>query len=93
MSTSVLTKQALARKRARGEMCGGIPYGKRLAADGVHLINHRREQRTIAAAVRARAEGLSLRAIARELDRQGFVARSGKTFAANQIRRMLAVYQ
>lgn len=44
MNTSKLTKEALDRKRAKGERISGtIPFGKALASDGVHLVDHPEE--------------------------------------------------
>lgn len=85
------TAAALAHKVDQGEYTGGqMPYGYRLSADGVHLEPEPAEQRIIDAAARAQRAGLSLRTIARELDRMGFRARSGRAFHHEQVRRMLA---
>lgn len=81
---------ALQHKKARGERVGAIPYGQRLAADGVHLEPHPGEQRVIAAVRELRAAGMSLRAIAAELGSRGFKTRTARPFAAMQISRMLA---
>lgn len=90
-SSSALIRNALRHKARNGEFIGGrVPYGQRLAADGVHLEPHPAEQRVIAAARKLRAQGLALRAIAAELGERGFVSRKGRTFAATQISRMLA---
>lgn len=84
------TKAALGAKKARGERTGAVPYGYRLASDGVHLDPIAEEQKVIAEARRLHKAGQSLRAIARELDRRGVVSRSGKTFLAEQVKRLLA---
>jgi|GEM_PF-3098269 len=89
-SHKALVKEALQHKKSRGERVGAIPYGQRLAADGVHLEPHPAEQRVIAAVRELRACGLSLRAIAAELARRGMTSRKGRPFAATQISRMLA---
>ena len=44
-----------------------VPYGFRLAADGVHLEEDPAEARAVALVRELRAEGLSLRAIGRLL--------------------------
>ena len=88
-TTSALVRAALRHKRTRGERVGAIPYGQRLAADGVHLEPHPGEQRVIAAVRELRAAGMSLRAIAAELADGGMVSRNGRAFAATQIKRML----
>lgn len=84
------TATALRHKAARGEFTGGrVPYGFRLAADGVQLEEDPDEQAVIEAARAARARGLSLRAVASELACQGYRTRNGRSFAATQIKRML----
>ena len=84
------TKAALGAKKARGERTGSVPYGYTMAADGVHLEAVSEEQEVITEARRLHGAGQSLRAIARELEHQGFVSRTGKLFDATQIRRMVA---
>lgn len=85
------TCDALKAKRARGEKTGGsTPYGYSLAADGVHLVAIPEEQEVIAEARRLHVAGQSLRAIASELERRGFVSRAGCVFHAQQVRRLLA---
>ena len=84
------TKAALGAKKARGERTGSVPYGYTLAADGVHLEAVPEEQEVIAVARRLHGAGQSLRAIARELERRGFVSRAGKAFLAEQVKRLLA---
>lgn len=84
------TKAALGAKKARGERTGSVPYGYTMAADGVHLEAVSEEQKVIAEARRLHGAGQSLRAIARELERRGFVSRAGKAFLAEQVKRLLA---
>lgn len=69
------TKAALAVKKARGERTGRVPYGKRLAADGVHLENDPVEQAVLAEIAALRSSGLTLRAMGAELNRRGVVLR------------------
>ena len=84
------TKAGLARKREKGERLGMVPYGKRLAADGVHLIDNAAEQAVIETVRELRASGFSYRAIAAGLNRRGLTNRAGGRFMATQIVRMLA---
>jgi hypothetical protein len=77
-------------KKGKKELIGSIPYGYRLAENGVHLEEHPEEQQVIAEAKAMKAAGMSLRTIAADLARKGFKARNGQTFAATQINRMLA---
>lgn len=89
VQASVRTKAALAAKKRRGERVGAIPYGMQLAADGVHLEEHPAEQEVIAAVLEYRAAGLSLRAIADRLEARGWATRTGRTFAATQVSRII----
>jgi DNA invertase Pin-like site-specific DNA recombinase len=85
------TATAMQHKASCGEFTGGgVPYGYNLGDDGVHLIEKVAEQLVIAEARRLRAAGLSLRAVAAELARQGLVSRMGKVFQAVQVRAMMA---
>lgn len=89
-ATAERTAAALAHKARCGEFIGGRPpYGYVLGADGVRLVMEPTEQRIIRVALRAHAEGLPLRTIARELDALGFRSRSGGPFHPQQIARML----
>lgn len=84
------TADALRYKRAKGERTGGdVPFGY-TSPDGVRLVPEPREQMVIGEARTLRAAGWSLRATARELERRGFLPRSGKTWDAKQVARMTA---
>jgi DNA invertase Pin-like site-specific DNA recombinase len=83
------TKAGLARKREKGERLGMVPYGKRLAADRVHLLDHPTEQAVIVTVRALRASGLSYRAIAAELNRRGLTNRVGGRFTHTQVVRIL----
>ena len=83
------TRDAMQHKQANGEYIGGeAPYGFKLVAG--ELIENEAEQEVIQKAKTYHEEGLSLRRIAAELDRQGIKTRRGSIFAANQIKRMVA---
>lgn len=84
------TKAALGVKRARGERAGEVPYGFRLAADGVRLEADDAEQGVLAAVRELRAAGLSHRAIVGALAARGLVSRAGRPFGQTQVCRMLA---
>jgi DNA invertase Pin-like site-specific DNA recombinase len=84
------TATAMKHKASKGERVGAIPYGFALAADGVALVEVEAEQAVMAEARTLRAAGLSLRTVAAELARRGFVARAGRAFNAEQVRRMVA---
>ena len=69
-------RAALAVTKAQGERVGSVPYGFRVGEDGV-LEPDDDEQEAVELARRLRADGLSLRAIDRELRRQGHLPRAG----------------
>ena len=84
-----LTREALAVKRKRGERTGQVPYGMRLAADGLHLEPEQAEQAVIGRVRELRAEGQTVRAIVEALNAAGAPAR-GAAWHATSVRRMLA---
>jgi hypothetical protein len=67
-----------------------VPYGYRLAADGVRLEDDPAEQAVLAAVRDLRDAGLSHREIVRELAALGLASRSGRPLAQTQVARMLA---
>ena len=83
------TKAAMAVKKAKGERVGAIPYGYQLAADGVQLVPHEGEQAVVAVIRELGAAGLSLRAIAGELEARALLPRSGGRWYATQVARVL----
>jgi DNA invertase Pin-like site-specific DNA recombinase len=83
------TKVALAAKKARGERTGSVPFGFRLAADGVRLERDADEQVVLAVAHELRAAGLSHRAIVGALASRGLVSRAARPFRQTQVARML----
>ena len=84
------TTTAMQFKKAQGERVGAIPYGHDLADDGVRLLDNAEEQAVIQQARELKAGGVSLRKIAIELQRRGFVSRAGTMFQPAQVQRMLA---
>ena len=82
------TKAAMAVKKTRGERIGSVPYGYRLAADGIHLEPDDDEQGVTALVRRLSAGGVSLRKIAAHLDAQGHPSRGGKGWHPETIRRI-----
>lgn len=81
--------EKLEQLQQEGKRVGGdLPYGFSLAVDGVTLCEHPGEQRAIKLARQLRAEGLSLRKIARKLLTKGMIPREGDEFHATQIKRM-----
>lgn len=72
------TKAAMAAKRKAGERCGEVPFGWTLGDDNT-LIPVEEEQRVIAAIVKCRAAGMSLRAIAAILTDEGVSTKKGNS--------------
>lgn len=68
-------REAMARKRAKGERLGNIPYGKRLGTDGKTLEDDEVEQEVIQAILELHDNGLSLKSIADELNARGYPSR------------------
>jgi DNA invertase Pin-like site-specific DNA recombinase len=83
MRTSELTREALAKKKARGERLGVAGGRNKLGANEA-------EREIVAAVVRARAAGLSIRAIAAELRAAGMRTRKGGEIQSTQVARILA---
>ena len=87
-NTPELTKRALAKKKARGECVGTVPYGFR--REGDVLVEDEAEQAVLACVRGFAAAGLSQRAIVAELVASGHLSRSGKPFAKTQVHRMVS---
>ncbi|MEZ4390243.1 MAG: recombinase family protein [Polyangiales bacterium] len=85
------TKAALGVKKARGERVGGVPWGWRVGADGVHLEPHEGERATQARARALRAEGLSFARVGAQLAGEGHFKRSGRAFGAHEVHGLCAI--
>jgi DNA invertase Pin-like site-specific DNA recombinase len=83
------TREALAGKRGRGERIGTVPYGYRLAADGLHLEADAAEQAVLRRVRELAAEGMSQRRIVEELAAHGVVGRTGAPLKQTQVARIL----
>lgn len=83
------TAAVMRHKAEQGEYTGGqVPYGYRLVEGA--LVEVEAEQAVLSAAREAKRAGLTLRAIARELEARGLLSRTGRPFAPTQVARMLA---
>lgn len=83
------TSDAMRYKQSQGEYIGGkAPYGFDLV-DGA-LVSNDFEQNVIQQAKRLRESGLSLNAVAKELEKVGIKTRNNKVFDGKQIQRMVA---
>ena len=85
---SLRTKQALARKKEKGERIGGQPaYGWKVL--NKELVPEDKEQNIIKRIVTLRDLGLSFRKIESKLTEEGLMTRKGTTFSFIQIARIL----
>jgi len=83
-------KTALAHKKSRGERISRyLPFGKTAGPDG-RLIDNPDELATLAEARALAAEGLSMRAIARELAARGRPTKTGARWSDVVVSRLLA---
>ena len=71
------TRDAMSHKRAKGERVGTIPFGFRMAEDGTLLEEDPAEQDVLRRIRQLKAAGRTMREIADELNRQGYVTRRG----------------
>jgi site-specific DNA recombinase len=83
------TRAALLAKKARGERYGQVPYGHRLAGDGVRLVPDPAEAATVALIIELRAAQMPLRAIAGELDRRAVPTKSGRPWRHSTVHDVL----
>lgn len=84
------TRAALAAKRKAGQRTGEIPFGYRLAEDGVNLIPVPAEQDVIAKIIACREAGMSLRKIAKVLNDAGVAnKRGGKGWQSETVRSVI----
>ncbi len=83
------TRAALAVKKARGERVGGVPYGYRVGPAG-RLEADPGEQATVARARELRAEGASLREVARRLLAEGHRPRKGRRWHVQVVARLIS---
>lgn len=83
-------KAALAVKKRGGQRVGSIQYGKRLSADGVHLEDDPIEQVVIARVCALREQGCTYAEIAQDLVEAGYRPRSGRTWHAMTLSRIVS---
>lgn len=74
--------------KARGLCVGAVPFGSRLAADGLSLEDDPDEQAAIRCMLTLRRAGKGARAIATELGRRGYPSR-GESWHATTVARVL----
>jgi DNA invertase Pin-like site-specific DNA recombinase len=84
------TAAAMAALAASGRYTGGtVPYGQRLAADGLHLEEDPAEAEVLTVARELRAAGASLRAVGAELAARGMAPRGGGRWSAAAVGRLI----
>lgn len=83
------TRDAMHHKRSKGERVGNIPYGCRLAADGVHVEDDPGEQEVVAEIRRLRGTGMPLRGIAAALNHRAYRTRRGTAWRLESVARIL----
>src|SRR3990172_3285507 len=87
-ATSERTKAILQHKKGNGERIGNIPFGYKLASDGVHLEEDLSEQRVIDFIKTGRLTGKTLAEISVDLANEQLYSRYYKPFNLSQISKM-----
>ena len=72
------TKSALKAKKVKGERVGHIPFGNKLAKNGIHLEENKSEIQTINIMIKFRSQNMSVRKIAKNLNNQLILNRGAK---------------
>ena len=93
MTTSALTKEALARRRARGELTGRAPLGRKLSPDGVKLVVNPDEMPLLTRALALLRAGAPVRTVAETLSQEGYRTRKGGPIQATTIQRLKKHYK
>ena len=75
-------------RKAQGKRTGYVPFGKKLAADGVHLVPDDDEFDVLELIRFKKAEGLTLRALADWLNTNGYTNR-GRPWNHMSVKRRL----
>jgi DNA invertase Pin-like site-specific DNA recombinase len=83
------TREALDYKKSKGERVGGIPYGWKLAEDGIALVTDIAEQRAMQLAHEFRGQGCSLRLIGDKLWSLGYAQRNGSRWQPQSVKNLL----
>jgi DNA invertase Pin-like site-specific DNA recombinase len=83
------TKVALKAKKDKGQRVGRIPFGNKLAKDGVHLEPNSHEIDTLKEMQMLRANKSSIRTIAKTLNAKGTLNREGSKWNHASVHRML----
>ena len=85
------TKAALAAMKREGKRVGHIPFGFRLAQDGIYLEESPEEQDILRQMSELRAEGLSIRDIAKALNERGAFNRGQSKWHHASVHRVMKI--
>jgi DNA invertase Pin-like site-specific DNA recombinase len=83
------TRAALQAAKARGRRVGHLPWGWKLADDGVHLEENQNEVATLERIRWLRARGYTMHGIAEVLTSEGKVNRAGQPFKVGHLAQLL----
>jgi|TARA_Y100000310_G_scaffold89288_1_gene86399 DNA invertase Pin-like site-specific DNA recombinase len=84
------TKSAMSYKRSNRERVGTVPYGFDLSDDGVSLVENPQEQAALQIIHELHADGMSLRAIASELNARKITTKGGtKSWSHTTVQRIV----
>jgi site-specific DNA recombinase len=72
------TKGALAHMASLGRRVGEIPYGRRLAEDGLHLLENPAEQHVLRTIRKLKKRGSTWAQVAEEMNRRRLVTKKGR---------------
>ena len=79
MGHNRLTKDALQAKKLKGERVGQVPFGYKLAADGILLEPNRDQLRAVKIMKQMRRDGFTLREIASRMKAIGVLTSQGRS--------------
>ena len=84
------TRDALRHKKALGQRVGAVPFGSRLAADGITLEPEPAEREVMDLVADLRRTGLSIRGIVSEMNNRGVLTKEGGKWHIATVQRVLA---
>ena len=84
------TRDALRHKKALGQRVGAVPFGSRLAADGITLEPEPAEREVMDLVAELRRTGLSIRGIVSEMNNRGVLTKAGGKWHIATVQRVLA---
>ncbi len=85
---SIRTRSVLKVKKVKGERVGHIPFGQKLAQDGIHLEVNHQELEVINQIAMMHSKGLSIRKITKIMNLNKAFNRDGSKWTRESIRRL-----